>query len=171
MLLVRLDLCDSLHRFNPCGSHDRIINRKTVMKKYLVASGSVFAMFLIACGSPSSPNDEDINRLNNHATAPSVTITVSPTNVDVISNETTQDWKVGTKDNFNAGILSPGSYIVVSGSTTSCYWARVKGFDGELDSIISNGNIEAGSTARVTVKKTDKGLTLQGDCAATKDKS
>lgn len=64
-------------------------------------------------------------------------------------------WQVGTE-------VKPGTYTTTAGS--SCYWARLKGFDGELESIIANGNLDDGQRGRLTVKASDKGLELTGDC-------
>jgi hypothetical protein len=59
--------------------------------------------------------------------------------------------------------IKPGTY---EGSTdgVNCYWARVKDFDGALDSVITNGNIAPGQNVKVAVKASDKGLSLVGDC-------
>lgn len=64
-------------------------------------------------------------------------------------------WQVGAE-------IKPGTYTTTA--RQDCYWARLKGFDGEFDSIIANGNLAAGEHGRLTVKKTDKGLELTGDC-------
>lgn len=64
-------------------------------------------------------------------------------------------WEVGTE-------VKPGTYIAEA--TEYCYWARLRNFDGDLDSIVANGNLDAGQRGRITVKKSDKGLELNGDC-------
>lgn len=74
------------------------------------------------------------------------------------------DYEVGAKLDVEALVIPPGTYAI--GTSSHCYWQRVKGFGGELDDIIANGNIEGQQVARVTVKKSDKGLGLLGDCAA-----
>jgi hypothetical protein len=62
------------------------------------------------------------------------------------------DWEVGTE-------VKPGTYkTTVPADSFGCYWERLKGFDGSFDSIIDNGNVDAGKTARVTIKATDKGF-------------
>lgn len=58
----------------------------------------------------------------------------------------------------------PGIYRTKVGESDYCYWARVKSFDGEFSSIISNGNLTPGSTGRILVKADDKGLVLTGGC-------
>ena len=79
-------------------------------------------------------------------------------------------WEVAAKTNVADGTLAPGAYkIHTPESGLNCHWARVRDFDGELlTSIIANGNVGPGSTARVNVKKTDAGLELKGDCEARK---
>jgi hypothetical protein len=64
-------------------------------------------------------------------------------------------WEVGTE-------VKPGTYTATA--QDYCYWARLKAFDGDLNSIITNGNLDAGERGRITVKKSDKGLELSGDC-------
>jgi hypothetical protein len=64
-------------------------------------------------------------------------------------------WEVGSE-------VKPGTYTTTA--QDYCYWARLKGFDGDLDSIIANGNLDAGQRGRITVKAGDKGLELTGDC-------
>lgn len=66
------------------------------------------------------------------------------------------------------GEAKPGTYTTTAGE--SCYWARLSSFDGELSSIIANNNIDAGARGRLTVKKTDKGLQLDGPCVWVKAK-
>lgn len=74
------------------------------------------------------------------------------------------DYEVGSKTSRAAQTIKPGTYRI--GSFGNCYWARLSGFSGELDDVIANGNIDSGKLARVTVKKTDKGLHLNGECLA-----
>lgn len=64
-------------------------------------------------------------------------------------------WEVGSE-------VKPGTYTTTA--EEHCYWARLKGFDGDFDSIIANGNLDPGQRGRITVKKSDKGLQLTGDC-------
>lgn len=78
------------------------------------------------------------------------------------------DYEVAGKTDVDALTIAPGTYKV--GTYGHCYWERVSGFGGELDDIISNGNIDGKTIARVTVKKSDKGLSLQGDCLAVRAK-
>lgn len=60
-------------------------------------------------------------------------------------------WIVGTD-------LKPGTYKASPGD--SCYWARLKSFDGGLDAIIAN-DLPSGR-AVVTIKKTDEGFESNG---------
>lgn len=56
--------------------------------------------------------------------------------------------------------VKPGTYRTTGGE--GCYWARLKGFSGDLDDVIANG-LPSGP-ARVTIARTDKGFTTSG-CA------
>ena len=71
-------------------------------------------------------------------------------------------YEIGKTNDPEGGMLKAGSYTITT--PDHCYWERVKDFDGEFDSIISNGNVEDGETVRVTVKKTDAGINLTDDC-------
>jgi hypothetical protein len=72
------------------------------------------------------------------------------------------DYQVGAKSDPAAGTIKPGTYSIRT--TGFCYWARLKGFSGGLDEVIANGNLDGDQVVRLTLKKTDKGLQLQGDC-------
>jgi len=84
--------------------------------------------------------------------APSSTAPSSATKATVARSWDDGTWAVGSD-------IKPGTYVVSSGE--DCYWARLRNFEGSLDSIIANGNTSHG---RVTIKKTDKGLELSGGC-------
>jgi hypothetical protein len=66
----------------------------------------------------------------------------------------------GSKTRFGEGTfivgldIAPGTYRSRSGS--SCYWARLRNFSGELGGIIANGN-PRGPTV-VTISSTDRGF-------------
>jgi hypothetical protein len=76
-------------------------------------------------------------------------------------------YEVGKTTDVGAGTIAAGTWkISTPADGLNCYWSRLKNFDGELTSIRANGNVAPGSTARVTLKATDKGLELLGDCRA-----
>jgi hypothetical protein len=54
--------------------------------------------------------------------------------------------------------VKPGTYATQGGE--NCYWARLKGFSGNLEDIAANGNPTG--PARVTIARTDKGFETQG---------
>lgn len=61
--------------------------------------------------------------------------------------------------------IKPGTYVTtVPAGGLGCYWARVKDFSGELNSIIANGNIPVDGRGRVDVKASDKGVEFMGGC-------
>lgn len=135
------------------------------MKKYLAIVAVV--LMLIGCGSVSEPDENDINRLNEHAGKS----TALPQTKPVKKQITSGDWEVGKKENLNAGIITAGTYVITAtAGGFGCYWETVRNFDGDFRSIISNGNVDPGATARVNVKSSYAGLRLQNDCVAQKKK-
>lgn len=54
--------------------------------------------------------------------------------------------------------VKPGTYATDGGE--NCYWARLKGFSGEIEDVAANGNPTG--PARVTIARTDKGFETQG---------
>jgi hypothetical protein len=79
-------------------------------------------------------------------------------------NLTAGDYELAAKTSYKSKTIKPGTYTVTTNS--GCYWARLKGFGGDLDDIIANGNVMGSQAVKVEVKKTDKGLKLDGDCKA-----
>ncbi len=135
-------------------------------KKYLL--GIPVVALLIACGSGGTDaTSDDIARLNEQANGnPSVASTPKVK----VTNITDGDWEVGAKDNFAAGIISPGTYVVTSPADNSsgCLWMTVKDFTGESGSIINVGTVNPGKSGRMVVKKSYGGVSLDGDCLAKK---
>lgn len=74
------------------------------------------------------------------------------------------DYDVGAKFDVARKVIKPGTYTI--GAEGACYWERVRNWDQDLSSIITNGNVMGSATAKVTVKRTDKGLHLGDGCVA-----
>lgn len=55
--------------------------------------------------------------------------------------------------------IQPGTHKTSGGE---CYWERLKGFSGDFEDILTNGNISGPS--RMTIRSTDKGVTFSGGC-------
>jgi hypothetical protein len=66
-------------------------------------------------------------------------------------------WAVGSD-------IKAGTYATSRNTGPGCYWARLRDFEGGLDSIIANGNLAPGAKGRFTVRKADKGVELSGGC-------
>ena len=64
--------------------------------------------------------------------------------------------------------IAPGTYRTRE-DATGCYWARLKGFGGDLDDIVANENA-VGPTI-VTISRRDKGFEAAGCPEFTKDLS
>lgn len=78
-------------------------------------------------------------------------------------------YEVASKTDPEADTLAAGKWkIATPEDGINCYWATLRNLDGELTSIRSNGNVPAGSSATVNVKRTDAGLELLGECRATR---
>ena len=136
-------------------------------KKWYV-SGIAVAALILGCSNANTKDDEPSSN-SAAASAPEVVVPSSNVNLPLVMTEGT--WEVGKKDSFETKTITPGTYVVsVSDEGYGCYWARIRDFDGELDSIISNGNIAEKAIVRVSVKKTDKGLELGNGCIASKKK-
>ena len=67
--------------------------------------------------------------------------------------------------------IQPGTYTTEAGEGAfeSCYWARLSGFSGDFDDIITNGNIEPGSRGRIEISSSDAGAEFSGDCTWTRN--
>ena len=71
--------------------------------------------------------------------------------ISAVSTVSDGTWVVGDE-------LSPGTYSAPGGDL--CYWARLSGFDGDLDSILTN-NLAPGKQL-VTIEATDAGFNTNG---------
>ncbi len=139
----------------------------------------VIAVCGLACagvllGTDSEPNKTDVERLLDNANPGEVvgSTAVNGAKSAVMTSVLTEgDWEVGEKDEYAAGVITPGTYIITGNSDGfNCYWQTVKDWNGTFKSIIANGNISPGKNARVVVKSSYAGLSLKGDCSAAKKK-
>lgn len=64
-------------------------------------------------------------------------------------------WLVGDQ-------IAPGTYQATVGA--GCYWERLRDFQGQIRSIITNDFIESAGPALVTINPNDAGFTNDGDC-------
>ncbi len=146
--------------------------RKLIGSVVAVVCGLACLGFFI--NQDNEPSKTDIDRLIDNANAGVATgSTASKAAKDIVKKSviTSGDWEIGEKDEFNAGVITPGTYIVTANSDgINCYWSTVKDWNQTLKSIIANGNISPGENARVVVKSNYAGLTLKGDCSAVKKK-
>jgi hypothetical protein len=74
-------------------------------------------------------------------------------------------WEVPTE-------VKPGTYTTTAGTDNigGCYVARLHDFDGGINSIIANDNVNPGAHGRIVIKATDKGVEFTGPCVWTKVK-
>lgn len=151
------------------------------MKKFMIILASAFGALLVvlvilASMSTKPQAEKPRSAVSTMATAvPSAPYQgVSPTTKapPPEPTETKAQWfeegtyEVGSKSDPDAGTIKPGTYILTT--SDHCYWERLKGFSGGFDEIIANGNLDASggraTQARLTIKKSDKGLSLGGMC-------
>lgn len=155
-------------------------------KKYYAAAIAAIALMVSCATEPENNVDAEMERLNKQAGAAVASATADlassvPTIVPSATPEKTTpppvvpslleegSWQIGKKTSIESGVISAGTYVITTKADAyGCYYARVKNFDGELDSIITNDNISPGATKRVVVKSTDGGLELGAGCIATK---
>jgi len=132
------------------------------MQKYLAVG--VIALFIVGCGAGSTATEDDVNRLNEHANE-ATTKSKAPVKKEI----TAGDWEIGKKENLAAGIITSGTYVITTPADGfNCYWETLRNFDQTINSVVANGNIAPNTTARVVVKDSYKGLSLQGECLAKK---
>lgn len=68
-------------------------------------------------------------------------------------------WEIGAA----AGLVAPGKYrTTVPGSSSNCYWERLKGTSGGFDDIIANDNVDPGTPTVVTIAATDVAFKSRG---------
>lgn len=148
------------------------------MKKKYIATGIVIALALIGCGSPA-PSENDKKNLDKQTKPyPIPTLSVyTPTPLPKVKAKpvdlllTDGSWVVGKKDNYDAKTFTLGTYVIAaSADGFNCYYEVVRNFEGNLQSVITNGNVNPGSSIRVTIKSNAKGLNLKGECLAKKSK-
>lgn len=71
-------------------------------------------------------------------------------------------WDVGSE-------VKPGTYVgTVPDDSSNCYWARLRNFDGGMNSIIANDNASPGERVRIAVRSSDAGIELSGCGTLTK---
>lgn len=119
------------------------------MRKTPIALFTAAALIAIGCGSNPGAGEP--------VAAP---ITAETTTAAKAAAKTPKGLTAGTWE--VPGEVKPGTYTTTADGR--CYWARLKGFDGDLESILANGNLKPGERGRLTVKQSDKGVELTGDC-------
>ena len=134
---------------------------KTVVRT-AVLSLILSSAFLIACGPSvgratglTEPQPPATQKLPNPEIASSINLTSVPENEisSRLNKEITDGiWLLGTD-------IEPGTYMSEN-HNNSCDWARLKGFSGDIDDIISNDN-PIGRTI-VTITPSDAGFSSQG---------
>lgn len=119
-----------------------------------ISTLSVFFAFILASCSVTKPNPR-INTPEGPSDFPVATAAVPTHDPKLVGNGV---WKVGLE-------IEVGTYTTtVPNTSPACYWARLKGFDGEPASLIRNGVVMQSGRGRVTINKNDVGVEFSGDC-------
>lgn len=130
-----------------------------------LATGLVFGCiggFAIGNPPPTASNDTP---------APAATHTIqttsspSPTPTRPAGDKTTKAAAPTIGDGvWQVGVDMPAGRwrTIVPADERNCYWARLKGFAGDLNDISANDNQGPGTAVVVTVKATDKGFESNG---------
>lgn len=138
------------------GRHRRTWTKRT--KGTVVSLAALLAAtFAIGCSGAATPDAPPLDD------SPAVTSPAAKVN-----GFTDGQYRVGSD-------IKPGTYTTTvrgkaSDPLTSCYWARLKSFDGNLGSVNANGNLAGGAHGRVTVKASDVGVEFAGGCVWVKAK-
>lgn len=147
------------------------------MKKFVWLMAVPVAVFVLACAAPSNSTNTGGGGTQiggTTTTAVETPIAISSSAAAPIAVTSTAPvgpftaFKAGTYEVGNAvGQVKPGKYktTVPDGFIAHCYWERLSSLDGDFNSIIANDNLfEVGTPGILTVKATDKGVKVSGDC-------
>lgn len=67
-------------------------------------------------------------------------------------------WAIGAE-------VAPGTYTTTAPDDGfGCYWARLSGFSGDFEELITNGNLDPGARGRVEIADGDAGIEFTGAC-------
>lgn len=78
-------------------------------------------------------------------------------------------YALADRTDLAADTIAPGTYkVAATVGGTHCYVARLKDFDGTVSSILANELLQPGAMTRISVRRSDAGLQLRGDCEVTK---
>jgi hypothetical protein len=120
-------------------------------RKMLAAALSVVGITLtIACSGTTTPD------------APPLSDSPAASSAAKVNGFTDGQYRVGSD-------VKPGTYTTTvrgkaSDPLISCYWARLKSFDGDMSAVLANGNLAGGAHGRMTVKASDVGVEFSGGC-------
>lgn len=119
--------------------------------------GAIVMLILVGCGVPAPDEPKD--------PAPPTTTLRPPVAPTTPAREGAKTYGAGT---YEVGKdIKAGTYVTTAPDGLGCTWQRLKAFDGEITSVIAADVLAGGARGRVTVKATDKGVELAGDCVWT----
>jgi hypothetical protein len=129
-------------------------HRRTVSRRMVVALASALALIGLGCGA--APDDAPV-RPNPPAETQAGTAQARKAKP--------AEPTIGDGQHAVGADIKAGTYTTtVPEDSFGCYWARVNDFEGELQSIIANGNLDTGAKGRIVVKSSDAGVEFNGGC-------
>lgn len=151
---------------------ERVPGRPWYRRGWFVAPASLFLGIIIGSSGSSSddtttPTAAPVAAALTDSAAPAATITrVVHATVTAAAPKKTAPRPVGRPATIGEGTyevgddIKAGKYRTVGADGSNCYWARLKNTDGDLDSIIANGNVHGPTT--VTIKTSDGAFQTSG---------
>lgn len=133
-------------------------------KRFIIPIGVVFALLLIGLLAPAEEDEEPVasdetttTAETNDADAETTTSEATTTTTAPTTTTTTQPAvpSFGNGKHRVGSDIQPGIYRIADVGS-GCYWARLAGFDGELDDILANDN--ATGSAVVEILPSDAGF-------------
>lgn len=118
-------------------------------KKRFWALGGVIVLFGIAAvaGDPEKEGEQASATSSTSTTAEAGGATTAPTSAPTTTAPpTTQAPGFGEGTKLVGSDIQPGRYI---SNGSGCYWERLSGLDGELDSLLANGNVDGQAIVEV----------------------
>lgn len=136
--------------------------------KYLTLN-LVVCLIILSVGCSFTLPERETSAVNNAPLPPPSEPTATQSNISNSVNNSLPTHSVFRDGTHMVGTdIQPGTYRLRIRSP-ACYWARLKGFSGEMGDLVANEN-ESGPTL-VTVKSNDKGFESKGCGTWTSDLS
>jgi hypothetical protein len=125
-------------------------------KLWVAIAVIVLALAMCGIGATLAGGDDKSDRPSGSSSIGAAPDTGHAEVVEAKPTITDGTWRVSDE-------VKPGTYTATVPEGGLCYYARLRGFSGDPDELISNEVGQAGERVRVTIKKTDAGFETH-DC-------